>query len=162
MSAGEQLLDHLNKLRGSATVIVGIGSTLRGDDGAGPALCQQLASTGICAELLDAGTVPENYIQPIIKKAPRNLLVVDAIDFGGSPGEIRIFEPGQLDSLAVSTHVLSPGLFVDVIRRSIGVEVYFIGIQPVGTVLGQPLSPPVADAVRHLAQLLADIFPAAK
>jgi hydrogenase 3 maturation protease len=162
MRAGEQLLEHLNKLRGSATVIVCIGNSLKGDDGAGPALYQRLAPIAIGAELLDAGTVPENYIQPIIKKSPQYLLIVDAVDFGGSAGEIKLFEPIRLDSLAISTHTLSPELFVDVLRRSIEVEVYFIGIQPAGTVLGQPLSQPVADAVSRLAQLLAEIFPPTK
>ena len=32
---------------------------------AGPLVCEQFGRAKICAELIDAGTVPENYIQPI-------------------------------------------------------------------------------------------------
>ena len=149
---------QLNKLRGSATVIVGIGNTLKGDDGVGPLVCQQLESK-TCAELIDAATVPENYIQPIIKKAPQNLLVIDAIDFGAPTGRINIFRPEELNSIVISTHTLSPRLFVDMIAEAIKVNVYFVGIQPGQTQLGQPVCPQVSETVQWLVRTLAEIFP---
>lgn len=161
MGTAEQLFEQLNKLRDSATVIVGIGNTLKGDDGAGPLVCEQLTGK-TCAELIDAGTVPENYIQPIIKKAPHNLLVIDAIDFGAPPGIINIFKPEQLNSLVISTHTLSPHLFVDMITRAIEVDVYFAGIQPAQTRLGQPVSAEVSRAVQLLSHILAKILPLEK
>jgi len=158
MGTDEQLLQQLNKLRGSTTVIVGIGNTLKGDDGAGPLVCQQLQHAGVCAELIDAGTVPENYIQPIIEKAPKNLLIIDAIDFGAPPGEIRIFKPEQLNSLVFSTHTLSPRLFVDMVCRDINVDAYFVGIQPAQTRLGQLVSTPVSRAIQRLIRTLTEVF----
>jgi hydrogenase maturation protease len=68
MGTDENVLAQLKKLRGPKTVIVGIGNILKGDDGVGPLICQQLRGNEICAELIDAGTVPENYIQPIVHK----------------------------------------------------------------------------------------------
>ena len=140
-------------------VIVGIGNILKGDDGAGPIVCEQLGRATICADLIDAGTVPENYIQPIIKKAPKNLLVIDAIDFGAPPGTIRIFKPEQLNSHAISTHTLSPRLFVDMVCQNIKLDVYFIGIQPAQIQLGQSISPQVSQAIQQLCRALTDIFP---
>ncbi len=150
--------EQLNKLRGSATVIVGIGNTLKGDDGVGPLVCQQLERK-TCAGLIDAATVPENYIQPIIKKAPQNLLVIDAIDFGTPTGRINIFRPEELNSIVISTHTLSPRLFVDMIAEAIKVNVYFVGIQPGQIQLGQPVCPQVSEAVQWLVRTLAEIFP---
>jgi len=158
MGTEEQLFEQLNKLRNSATVIVGIGNTLKGDDGAGPLVCEQLAGK-VCAELIDAGTVPENYIQPIIKKAPQNLLIIDAIDFGASAGTISIFKPEQLNSSVFSTHTLSPRLFVDMVCRNINVDVCFVGIQPAQTQLGQSISPDVGRAIQRLVRVLTEIFP---
>jgi len=152
---------QLNKLRGSKTLIVGIGNTLKGDDGAGSLVCRRLEGK-TCAELIDAATVPENYIQPIIKKAPQNLLVIDAIDFGASAGTISIFQPEQLNSIVISTHTLSPRLFVDMIKEEIEVDVYFVGIQPTQTQLGQPACPQVKEAVQQLINTLAEIFPPEK
>ena len=153
-----QLFEQLNKLRGSKTIVLGIGNTLKGDDGAGPLVCQQLTGK-TSAELIDAGTVPENYIQPIIKKGPQNLLIIDAIDFGASPGSINIFKPEQLNSSVFSTHTLSPRLFVDMITQAIDVNVYFIGIQPAQTQLGQSVSSQVSQAIQSLTQTLVEIFP---
>jgi len=158
MGADQQLFKQLNKLRCSKTLIIGIGNVLKGDDGAGPLICEQLIGK-ISAEVIDSGTVPENYIQPIIKKAPQNLLIVDAIDFGASPGEIRIFRQEQLDSFVISTHTLSPRLFVDMVCQSIEVDVYFIGIQPAQIKLGQSVSPQISQAIQQISRTLMEIFP---
>jgi hydrogenase 3 maturation protease len=159
MGTTEQLFEQLSKLRGSRTVILGIGNLLKGDDGAGPLVCQQLQNSKVCADLIDAGTVPENYIQTIIRKAPAYLLIIDAMDFGAEVGAIEIFKPEQLSSFAISTHTLSPRLFVDMLSKQVKINVYFIGIQPAQTQLGQSMSPPVNQSVQQLSRILTDIFP---
>ena len=159
MGTAEQLFEQLSKLRGSKTVIIGIGNTLKGDDGVGPFVCQQLREAKISAESIDTGTVPENYIQKIIKKSPRNLLVIDAIDFKAAPAAIEIFKPEQLSSFVSSTHALSPRLFAEMVSRDIKADVYFVGIQPADTQLGDPMSPQVSQAAKQLVQMLIDIFP---
>lgn len=158
MGLDPQLFEQLKKLRVSKTLIVGIGNTLKGDDGAGPSVCEQLRRAGVAAELIDAGTAPENYIEPIVKKAPQNLLIIDAVAFGDSPGAISVFRPEQLSSLAFSTHTLSPRLFIEMIAGQIQADVFFLGIQPAQTQLGQALSGPVREAVQLLARTLAEIF----
>ena len=138
-------------------VIVGVGNTLRGDDGFGPALVARIR--GNCgAVCVDAGTVPENYIQTIARKKPQTLLVVDAMDFGAEPGEIGLFKVEQLGSAAISTHTLSPRLFVDLIRAEIDVQVCFVGIQPAGTGFGESVSVPVGEAVARLSKALKNVF----
>jgi len=158
MGTYQQLFERLSKLHGSKTLIVGIGNTLKGDDGAGPLICERLRDAGVGAELIDVGTVPENYIQPIIKKAPENLLIIDAIDFGASPGAIELFKPEQLSSSVISTHILSPRLFLDMIRSELEVDAYFVGIQPAQTKLGQSVSADVNDAIRLVVHILTEIF----
>lgn len=158
MGTDRQIIEQLNKMRCSKTLIVGIGNTLKGDDGAGPLVCERLAGK-VGAEFMNVGTVPENYIQPIIKKAPRNLIVIDAVDFGASPGTIKVFRPEQLDSFVISTHTLSPHLFVDMVCQGIKVEVCFLGIQPAQSKLGQSISPQVSQAVRRLSQTIIGVFP---
>ena len=152
---GDEVVDRLNGLRGASVVIIGIGNELKGDDGVGPFLCHQLKGR-VAAKLIDAGTVPENYIQPIIKAKPEKLLVVDAMEFGGEAGEVRIFEVGDISSVVMSTHSLSPRLFVDLIGREIEVEVLFLGIQPEQTRLGGGLSPEVESVGGELARVLVD------
>ena len=158
MSTEQSLLKQLKILRNSSTAIVGIGNILKGDDGAGPLICQRLKGAKVRADLIDAGTVPENYIQKIINKCPQNLLVIDAIDFGAKPGTIRLFRPEQLGSHIISTHSLSPRLFVDMICQNVSIEVYFIGIQPAQIQLGQPVSQQVNIAIQQLSEVLTKLF----
>jgi hydrogenase 3 maturation protease len=155
MGTDDEICEQLKKIRGRNTLVIGIGNTLKADDGAGCIVCQQLKDT-FSERVIDAGTVPENYIGPIIEKRPEVLLVIDAIDFGGSPGQINIFTPDELSSVAISTHTLSPRLFVDVICKSIPVEVWFVGIQPGQTALGEGLSAEVEKAVGVVAEILAE------
>lgn len=150
-----KLREQLGKICERKTLIVGIGNTLKGDDGAGCIVCERLRDS-LGGLVIDAGTVPENYIGPIIDKRPDVLVVVDAIDFGGSAGEVRIFAPRELSSAAFSTHTLSPRLFVDVICKSIPTEVWFVGIQAGQTRLGEGLSSQVEEAAVVVAEILAE------
>jgi hydrogenase 3 maturation protease len=158
MTPGEkELRQILSPLRESRTIILGIGNSLKGDDGAGPALCEKLKGKINC-EVIDTGTVPENYIQTIIRKAPQALVIVDAVDFSVREGDIKIFSPEQLDSVVISTHTLSPRVFIDMIRSDIDTDVFFIGIQPAHVNLAEPLSPQVNEAVLLLEKILTGIF----
>jgi len=159
MNSEVSLFEQLKELRNTSAVILGIGNILKGDDGAGPLVCERLKAAKVSAGLIDAGTVPENYIQRIIKKAPQTLIVIDAIDFGDKAGTIKILEPDDLNSLVISTHTLSPRLFVDMIRRSIQLDVLFVGIQPAQTQLGQPATDDVVRAIEKLSAVLAELFP---
>ena len=42
MTGAEQIRSKLTPLRGLKTIILGIGNTLKGDDAAGPLLCELL------------------------------------------------------------------------------------------------------------------------
>ncbi len=153
----DKIADELEKIKGSKTVIIGIGNTLKSDDGAGPAVCKLLEGK-TTAEIIDAETVPENFIQVIVRKKPQVVLVIDAVDFGASPGEMKIIALDQLNSFAISTHTLSPRIFADLLRQTIDVKVIFLGIQPKQLQFGESLSDEVANAVNKLAGILISIF----
>jgi hydrogenase 3 maturation protease len=159
MSGAAQLRKRLDTLRGSNVVILCLGSTLRGDDAVGPQVYSRLAGQ-VSATVIDAGTVPENHIQPVLRAEPDTLLIVDAVNFGAPAGSLRAFDPQDVDAFAFSTHALSPRLFVDMVRMEREVSVLMIGIQPVNTDMGVPVSPAVKKSIDILASLLVDTFPA--
>jgi len=160
MAADTHLLESLRMLAGSRTVILGIGNTLKGDDGMGPLICERLTGR-VSAHVIDAGTVPENHIARIARLRPDNLLVIDAMDFAADPGTIRLFDPSDIPSVALSTHTLSPRLFIDLLQREVEVAVRFLGIQPSRTQFAAPLSEAVQDAVEVVVDLLGQVFPRA-
>jgi hydrogenase 3 maturation protease len=157
MSSLEELRHILNQLTDTKTVIVCIGNTLKGDDGAAIELYQKLAGK-IKAELFDAGTVPENYIQRIIKAKPYTIVLIDAVDFGGTAGQIKVFAPEQIPEIAASTHVMSLRFFSDILKREINSRIFLVGIQPKQLNLGTPLSAPVSQTVIELAELFIEMF----
>lgn len=86
--------------------VIGIGNPLMGDDGAGVAVLDLLAKKvpkGV--ELLDLGTGGMNLLHKL--EGLDLAIIVDAVDFGGKPGQIKIFEPDDVDTskeLGVSLH----------------------------------------------------------
>ena len=157
MSSLKDLLHILAQSTDTKTVIVCIGNTLKGDDGAAIELYQKLAGK-IKAELIDAGTVPENYIQRIVNSEPQMIILVDAVDFGGSAGQIQVFAPEQIPEVATSTHVMSLRFFSDMLNREIHSRILLAGIQPEQFGLGSGLSNPVVEAVAQLAEFFIEMF----
>ncbi len=157
MGVNQQLLEFLRPWQDSKVVILGIGNTLKGDDAAGSLVCERL-SGNVRATVIDAGTTPENYIGPVLEAAPDVLLIVDAVDFGGPPGQIRVCRPDEIQGFAFSTHALSLHLSIDLIRRERMLEVCFIGAQPSRTKLGDCLSPAMREAVETLVDTFTRFF----
>lgn len=153
----ETFFTALQKVLPDDILLVGMGNSLKADDGIGPAICSLLKET-ISGNIIDAGTVPENYIQVIIKKNPKIILFIDAIDFGAHPGTIRIFDSCQLFTGGISTHTLSPRLLSDMISQSIPAKIYFIGIQPKSMTIGYPMSQEVELAKEELLKLFKVFF----
>lgn len=128
------------------TVILGIGNTLKGDDGVGPYIISKIKNI----ETIDAGTVPENYIQKIIDSRPDEIIIIDAIDFGGKPGEVKWFSDIDSQNISISTHNLPPRLFIDFIKQQTGAEIKIIAIQPKALRFNTPLSEEVKESADRL------------
>ena len=157
MGVDQQLRETLVQWRRSRVVVLGVGNTLKGDDAAGPAVCERLSGR-VSPRVIDAGPTPENYIGPVLEAAPDILLIVDAVDFGGCPGEMRLCTPEEIRTPAFCTHALSLNLAIDLIRHERTLRVYLIGIQADGMRLGDGLSPAASSAVETLASVFIEIF----
>lgn len=156
MSA-RQILKPVRNLDANKTVILCIGNRLKGDDAAG-CIVYDLLRGKIKAEIIDAGTVPENYIGRIIKKTPQSIILIDAIDFSAPAGSIKLFSPSHTESFSISTHSVSLKLFCDCVGNEINCRFFLIGIQPGRTDLNTSLSDSVRDAVSGLAAELIKAF----
>jgi hydrogenase 3 maturation protease len=158
MTIDKESLKPLRTIGGKKTVILGMGNILKGDDCVGPFICDELSKKALTADIINTGTVPENYIQRIIKKEPDALIVIDAIEFDGEAGEIRLLRPEQLNKNAFSTHTLSPHLFIEMVQQSKKVDVYVIGIQPKQIKLGEGITKEVRQSAEEVVSELTEIF----
>jgi len=147
-------------LKNKRVVLIGVGNTIRGDDGVGPYVASSIISAmaknphrGIT--VIDAGQAPENYIGEIIKLNPEIVLIVDALDFEAEPGHIEIFEAGSVKETVFSTHGMSLSLFSHQIHESTGARILLLGVKPYSVQIKDGLTDAVKNRADELIRLLS-------
>jgi len=138
-------------LQGTA-VLMGIGNRWRGDDAAGPEVIARLAGR-VAARCIDAGDAPERHLGEVAEGAPDTILLVDAVDFGGCPGEVALFELEDLPSRLGTTHDVPLSVIMRYLRAMAEADVLLLGIQPETTGFGATMSAAVDDAIRVLTEM---------
>jgi hydrogenase 3 maturation protease len=138
--------------------IVGVGHELRGDDAAGLAVARALQGTDAPDRLvIVAGHAPENHTGAIRRFAPDLVLLVDAAQMDAPPGTVRWLSLSEIDGLSASSHTLPLSLLAHYLAATLGCQVALLGIQPLGTEIGAPLSPAVAVAVTAVTTRLSHL-----
>jgi len=135
-------------LRGQV-VIVGVGNVLRGDDGLGPVFVERLKNkVGVIC--INAGNAFENYLGVIIRERPDTVLLVDAVHLDMNPGEFAIVDPSRIEHGGLSTHNMSPSLFLNLLVEEIQCNVFLLGVQPERIALGTGISERVQETLEVL------------
>lgn len=132
-------------------MLLGIGNTLRRDDGAGNYVASRFRARGWLA--LDCGTMPENFTGVVRRHRPEILVLVDAADLGLAPGSFRIVSPDQIGDVSTGTHNLPLSHLIGFLSESSG-RVIFIGIQPGEVGDGEGITPAVREGADQLIDLL--------
>jgi hydrogenase 3 maturation protease len=148
----------LSDSSGRRVVVLGVGDSLRGDDGAGPLLVSKLAGR-TSALLVDGGNMPENQTRPVLEARPDVLLIVDAAEWGAAPGALSVVDEAQIGNETIGTHGMSLALFLRFLRTGTPARVYLIGIQPKHKDFMKRMSAEVRRSVARLADLIAEAFP---
>lgn len=113
----------------SRTLIITVGNSFRSDDGAGPYIASGLRQSNKLS-IIDAGYTPENIIDQAVKFAPGRIIFIDAADFGGAPGELRLIDAEHIPQASLSTHSMPLPVVSRILYEDTGAKIYFIGIQP--------------------------------
>lgn len=141
------------------SVILGIGNDIKADDGVGPFIITQLQRIipkGI--ELINASTVPENFITHLIEEKPSFILVIDAALMGLEPGTIRLIDKETIGGIAFSTHQLPLTFFIEYLENNLKTTILVLGIQPLTDEFAQPISQPVQLAAQQIITTLSKIW----
>ena len=153
---GDIKADIKSRLRGIVAVI-GIGNIMRGDDGCGPKLIENLKNRNIKASLFDCGTVPENYIFPILSTSCDTIILVDAADFRAKAGSIKVLALNEISGSGISTHDSSIRLFTDLLATGRdNLNIFAVSIQPKKIAFGEPLSDEVKSGIDVLTGIFAE------
>jgi len=144
------MLEHLKAHLTGKVVILGIGNTLRSDDGIGSLLASRLKDK-LSFIVYDAGVSPENYLGKVDKDKPDNLVIIDAVDFGGKPGEFRAVDgEGIKTTNLFSTHNASLSMLINFLQSNSKMDIIVLIIQPKTIVFGDKLSPEITETLVKL------------
>lgn len=152
-------------LEGSERVsILGIGNMLRSDDAIGVVLVQLMQRKLLDGvNLLNCETVPENFIGQVEAFQPTHVLLIDAAEFGGAPGDARLFSPESVVGITLSTHAISLSLLARIIEDRTKAKVRILGVQPKLLEFGETLSPELKEASKGISKalirMLRELFP---
>jgi hydrogenase 3 maturation protease len=145
-------------LQSDRTLAFGLGNIDRADDGAGVLIVRQWK-----ARLKErAFFEPDAAVETVVLEGADDTLVetflfVDAADFGGEPGEFRLFGPEDSDRVlpALSTHKVPMDLLMGIVASK-GKRPVLLGIQPGSLEPFGGVSDKVGETIRILAALTGD------
>ena len=144
--------------RGKA-VIIGVGNPLRGDDGVGMKILEYLEDMDLPdVMLLNTETVPEAFTGKVSEYEPTHVLLVDAANFRGEPGDAKLISSAQIGGTAVSTHSLPLTIFITYIEKTLDVKVKLLGIQPKRIEFYTEMTPELEEASKKISEILIKIL----
>ncbi|MGZ4945743.1 MAG: hydrogenase 3 maturation endopeptidase HyCI [Halobacteriota archaeon] len=124
-------------------VILGIGNELRRDDAVGLAVVDRLRTSidDPSVIVINCQSAPENYTGNVKRIKPTCIVLIDAADFGATPGDARIFQLHDLEGVSVTTHKASLLTLSVYLQSEINCNIFVIGIQPADCDFGSGLTP---------------------
>ncbi len=153
----EDLIEFLKAYK--KLVIMGIGNDIRGDDGIGPYIVENikhLESSNV--SILNVTTAPENFTGKIRKIDPTHIIIVDAVIMNEGPGKIKIVKKEEVAGVSISTHSMSLSYLVNYLELEKPYNILFIGIEPESMELGQGLSPLVKSSSDEIINIFTEIL----
>jgi hydrogenase maturation protease len=149
------------KLDGQDLLVLGIGNPLMGDDGVGNQVIELLAEKDLPpnVKIEDAGL--PGWGLPAWFEGWSNVILVDAVQMGQSPGSWRRFQTEEVqfvlenDALSLHQPDLACGLALAQALELLPENLILYGVEPAVVNPGEALSP----AVRHsLSDVVASIL----
>jgi len=139
--------------RSPSLLLITVGNDLRGDDGVGPYIAENLSPSRGDFFLIDAGGQPESILDSAEATGAREVIIIDAADFGGLPGEARLFGIDAIPETTMSTHIFPLPVIARLMEKDMGCRVRFLGIQAATFAFGAPLSEAVKKTADELLAL---------
>jgi len=138
-----------------SVAIVGVGDDRRADDGVGPLVARLLEGAGFRG-VIDSGASPELDTWRLRELMPDSVLFVDAVDFGGSPGDVALLTPAELRGSGFDTHRAPLKLTMEYLERDLGCRCLLLAVQPKDVRYGAVMCGEVRSSAASLAEALKD------
>jgi len=144
--------------------VIGIGNSLRGDDGVGPAVVARLARGSLPdgVELIDGGEAGLGLVG-LMEDAAR-VVLIDAAEMGADPGTFRVFGldealvKGEMSGCCI--HNARAGAAIQM-AKALGClppDVTVVGVQPKQMGWGMAFSPEVSRSLHRVVEAVLEIL----
>ncbi len=155
MSSLSEIEELFRPPASGVVLVITVGNPYRSDDGAGPYISGGVSLPKGHIRIINAGERPENIIDEAIAITPRRTIIIDAADFGGRPGEIRIIPEEAVPDVIHSTHSFPLNVVSRLIADDTGSEVFFVGIQYRSMDFGETISAEVLDSAKKIMEMIS-------
>lgn len=137
-------------------VVLGVGNSLHGDDGAGPAIADRIAALNLPdVAVYDCGTAPENFTGVVRRAKPNLLVIADAAEMGLPAGSVRRIPLERICDTEIGTHMLALAHLVRFLADAVG-RIVVVGVQPLGMGDGEGLSDAVEMGVEEVVRCVQE------
>ena len=140
------------------SLLLGLGNILRGDDGVGVKIVQNLKDK-ICLRTLNVENAIENYLDKIKKTNPDFLLIIDAGDFS-KKSRFWLFSSKEIkDSALYFTHNTSLELTLQYLQKKKNFDILILGIKAKNCFFGEDLGKSTQEAKVLIESFFLKNFP---
>jgi hydrogenase 3 maturation protease len=140
--------------------VVGVGNMLRRDDAAGVEVVKLLqGKVSSKVSLIEAETMPENYIDTLVNLRPSHILIVDSGLIGKKPGNAKLLAANETMATPISTHMLPLQILCAYLEKMINAKILLLVIQPKDTGMREGLTRKIAETAKTIADFLIDVLP---
>ncbi|MFA6216893.1 MAG: hydrogenase maturation protease [Candidatus Omnitrophota bacterium] len=143
--------------------VIGLGNTLRRDDGIGILVLESLFAVYKRQNIdyLDFGTASFDLLFKFQEYS--QVLLIDAIDAGLAPGELAIFDLSQMRAdelpMVISSHELNLKSIFELARKfEVKAKIYVAGIQVQDVAHGEGLSLKLADRKEAIVSEISEFI----
>ncbi|MCK4935251.1 MAG: hydrogenase maturation protease [Elusimicrobiales bacterium] len=134
------------------TLLVTIGNSFRGDDGVGPFIGEKVQSKENF-KVINAESTPENIVSEAVDFRPDKIIIIDAANFGGATGEIRVIPLEKVAQYScLSTHNLPLHITFGIIIKDTGATLTIVAVQGKKMDYEEKLSPEVETSALNLIE----------
>jgi hydrogenase maturation protease len=145
------------------TVIIGVGSILRGDDGIGPRVIDELEKRSLPQQVsLFRGDISGLDLLKVLPDYSR-AVIIDASEMGLEPGGMRVFSAKEIKKAgfndSFSTHGMALLETLTLAEKlDLETEITIVGVQPGNTGFDLELSGPVRSAVPGITEAVIELI----
>lgn len=137
--------------------VIGMGNPLKKDDNIGNLIVEKL-NEEIKEEnflFIKVYLTPENYLMPLKKSKPKTIYIIDAVEFQGQTGEVKVFNLNEIEKIKATTHnipiTVYQNYFPDTNIKLVGIKVKDINF-------GEELSKEIKEKFNNILKEIKNII----